>query len=533
MKHLRISSDALPFEAGRGWHRWPCLLSSLLLLALISGGRASAADPLPQPPTSQTEARVPRLVFLFAPCTVSKSYLSPYDGQVAYTPNLARLAADGVTFEAHRTEAGSSGIAYASLFSGAQVDRHGVSTHPTSLPDELYLVTEAFADAGFGTFYWNGHGMASAALNYAQGVRRKRVFDEPLLSATNPFRGLLQALKLDPTKRAFVMTNVTTAHGPYSHEPLKPFLMQFPARRGRLPAPVRGRMEEIYRRHRLALSYNFPEILARVGLTQRDVPALAGTIERLYAANIWKLDSQFGAVLDAIDDAGLQNESIVAFTADHGEVMYRKHEAFSWTHSASLAPEVIEIPWILRAPGLEPTRYAGVTRSIDVYPTLLGLAGITLSEDRPVDGVDLSGPLRGRDSIPLLSAYSHTGATAKQVIKQMRAPNAERKWGRRMKHFPTSAFRHAPAAMRRRNLVVKLRTTDGETFDVVAFDTASDPYESRDIYDPENPEHAAAARDLRQYKERMMQSVASGGQGFRSPSQKEQEEKLRALGYIE
>jgi hypothetical protein len=101
-----------------GWN----LFALALALAAQAGCQSRAGD------------APPRLVLLYVPCTVSKTFLSPYTAGVPFTPNLSAFAREAVTFQRHQTEAPSSGIAYASIFSGAQADRHGAYRHPTSLP---------------------------------------------------------------------------------------------------------------------------------------------------------------------------------------------------------------------------------------------------------------------------------------------------------------------------------------------------------------------------------------------------------------
>ena len=113
----------------------------------------------------------PRLVVLYAPCTVNRDYLTPYNETANYTPALARLAREGVVFERHWTESGQSGIAFASIFSGTQAPGHQVYSHPTLIDESVYLVTEAFAAAGYENFFWGGHGLASGKYGYAQGRR--------------------------------------------------------------------------------------------------------------------------------------------------------------------------------------------------------------------------------------------------------------------------------------------------------------------------------------------------------------------------
>ena len=128
----------------------------------------------------------PRLVVLYATCTLNKDFLSPYEPAIPYTPNLSRFASEGIVLQRHVTEDGQSGIAFASLYAGVQADRHGVYFHPRELPASLELVTEAFANGGYETFYWSGQPMAAAELGYAQGVPPANVFTHGVMFSPHP-----------------------------------------------------------------------------------------------------------------------------------------------------------------------------------------------------------------------------------------------------------------------------------------------------------------------------------------------------------
>lgn len=69
-----------------------------------------------------------------------------------------------MVFQRHETESGQSGISFASLHSGQQADKHGVHRHPRRLDEKTYLISEAFADAGYDTFFWSGQPMAASKL---------------------------------------------------------------------------------------------------------------------------------------------------------------------------------------------------------------------------------------------------------------------------------------------------------------------------------------------------------------------------------
>lgn len=116
-----------------------------------------------------------------------------------------------------------------------------------------------------------------------------------------------------------------------------------------------------------------------------------------YYAQITYLDDQFQRLLDAIADMGIADETIVAFTSDHGD-MHGSHGVYKkqWPWSES-----IKVPFAIRYPGVVPANAKVSTplNVIDVMPTLLGLAGLPVPDT--VEGIDLSSFLRGeRDDPP-------------------------------------------------------------------------------------------------------------------------------------
>lgn len=510
--------------------------SRLPLLALLGLG-CSGAHP---------DREGARLVVLYTACTVNKSFLSPYGkGTGGFTPAFQALADEGLVFLRHETESGQSGISFASLYSGQQADKHGVYRHPRRLSEKTYLVSEAFADAGYDTYFWSGQPMASAKLGYGQGVPEEHVFDRVLRFGAMPerfdeeylrgvtgndgnLRPILERLRSDPDYRAYLQVNLTITHEPYdryvSPEQIWEFCQAFPehskgVRQEQIPPYL-----EIYRSHRQELNWDFDNTVAKLHLSRKGVRELADVIEVTYSTCIWRLDRLFGEFVAEIDRAGLRDSCLLAFTSDHGEALYRKNILYPWTHGLQLAPEEIGVPLIVRAPGLglAPGTYPGVTRSIDVMPTLAGLAGIAAGA--AVEGVDLAPVLRGEAPAPELWAYSHTTVLGPErtepfkdlevVTRFMPLPDApQQMWVR----------------IRRGDLVYKLRNLDGTRWGTQVFDLTEIPLETTDLFDPANPEHAAMSAELARYKEKLVaawpDSIATG------LPEEESLDKLKALGY--
>ncbi len=489
-----------------------------------------------QPPSETAPiADPPRLVLLYAPCTVSTLHLSPYEADVEITPRLATFAASGVTFEHHRTEAGSSGIAYASLLSGTQADQHGIVRHPAALDDRIKLIAELYAQAGYETYYWNGQPMAARRLNYGQGVKATNSKPVGLMAGDPMMNKLLRGLANDPERRAFVMTNFTLSHGPYSSEGIPEFLAHYPAEKVGTSDASRDYLIRLYQKNALALAYNFDATLERLGISPEVLPDLIAAVRLAYRSNIWRLDRAFGELMDEVDRHGLTDESLVAFTADHGEVLHREDARFKFTHSSSLAPEVLDVPLIIRAPGLSPSRYEGVSRSIDVFPTLVGLSGMNIDTTQLVAGEDLSRFLSNSAAPKILSAYSHTALIPTSVFVRMQRPGGHRTWGERMRIYPTDDIAHMEVALRRGDYTYKLRSLNGHTFIPEAFNRTTDRWESHDILDLAHAEHQEAIEALHQYKARLIASLQTPAldNPEQSHTQDDYEDALRALGYIE
>lgn len=115
-----------------------------------------------------------------------------------------------------------------------------------------------------------------------------------------------------------------------------------------------------------------------------------GALKTYYAA-ITSLDACVGRIMQALSDAGIDNETILCFSSDHGDMLGSQGESLKqrpWEES-------INIPFILRYPDHVKAgqRRDWIVSSVDFMPTLLGLASIPVP-DR-VQGMNLAPLFRG------------------------------------------------------------------------------------------------------------------------------------------
>jgi tetratricopeptide (TPR) repeat protein len=210
-----------------------------------------------------------------------------------------------------------------------------------------------------------------------------------------------------------------------------------------------------------------------------------------YDAEIAYADFQVGRLLEALDDAGELEKTIVVALGDHGEALGGHGEQ---THGFFIYQESVHIPLIIAGPGVPPRSVAEPVRIVDVLPTALELAGVPVPT---VQGTSLVRTLAG-ERVDLL-AYSES-------------------WYPRH-HYGWSELRSVQ---------------DGRYKYVQAprpelYDLQVDPHESVNLADKQPNTAAALGRALQDLVARTSRRTAS-----RQPQRvdPEVEERLRALGYV-
>jgi arylsulfatase A-like enzyme len=204
-------------------------------------------------------------------------------------------------------------------------------------------------------------------------------------------------------------------------------------------------------------------------LTARpNVPGGKTTNLLQYYAMTTSLDVGVGRVRDALDEAGIADDTVLIFTSDHGDMLG------SLGHRLKQRPweESINIPFILRYPRKVQAgqRRDWIVSSVDVMPTLLGFCGIPIPPQ--VQGIDYSATFAGesdseRDAAFLFNVNNGSG------------PGPD--WrGIRTKQW-SYAYHFAG--------------------DWIMYDLKNDPYQLNNLID--NPKYATKKKELRQQLEAM------------------------------
>lgn len=184
-----------------------------------------------------------------------------------------------------------------------------------------------------------------------------------------------------------------------------------------------------------------------------------------YHASVTFMDAQVGRVLDALEESGLADSTIVVFTSDHG---YHLYDHNLW-QKQSLFENSARVPLIIRVPDLpaagESTR--ALAELIDLYPTLADLAGLKAPDY--LDGDSLK---------PVLENPSASVQDA--AFTQQQRPGSQSGYSVR-----TDRWRYA-----------QWDNSEGEQIGQVLFDMEADPRERRNLAD--DTDHADVIANLKE-----------------------------------
>jgi arylsulfatase A-like enzyme len=214
-----------------------------------------------------------------------------------------------------------------------------------------------------------------------------------------------------------------------------------------------------------------------------------------YYAMVTSLDDQMGEIMEALEQLGIAENTIVCFSSDHGDHLWAHgfgKPYDQWLHhtlqgcKGTPFEESIHIPFILRWPGkvAGDRRTDSLFNSVDVMPTLLSLCGIDIPDS--VQGTDLSHAVLGGE-----------GGSPDSVYLQIMGPGTPQraKWLGLWRGLRTKHYTYARWADR-----------GGQR---MLFDHTVDPLEMNNVVD--HPQYADVAATM---EARLKQWIADAGDPF-------------------
>ena len=321
--------------------------------------------------------RPPQNLTLILADTLRADALGSYGHDGNPTPNLDALARQGVRFDRAFSQSYWTRPSMASIITGRYVTATGVQTLDQRLPDSYETLVERLADGGFTTVGILTNSNAGPKAGLGQGFDRLRMLRSITREQQRSTEKLISEVvvpTLDELEDddVFLYLHLMEPHGPYG--PLEP-----PAD---LELPAGG----------TALPYD-----RRFDPPWNPRPTAAHRVA-LYDYDVRSMDRALGKFFMHLDHLWPQTgvrPPVLAFVSDHGEHLGERGQ---WGHKfASLYPENVQVPMIIRAPG----RIAPNTEHVE--PVEIRHLGATL-----LDLVNLT--------------PNPTGAPGQSLLKNLEAP---------------------------------------------------------------------------------------------------------------
>ena len=366
--------------------------------------------------------------------------MGAYSHPVSKTPNLSRLAKEGVRFDSAYTSCPICVPARSSLLTGQYVSRTGCFDNAAMFPADQPTLAHYLSIAGYdtvasGKFHFVGpdqlHGfekrlttdifpsdfgfMAARpkdghsdfadvhehpiAIDYVTaGVRQWSMgldFDEEthfrsleyLRGKRSHYTGTLQkALPPRDERPFFLCASFTHPHEPFhvtqelwdAYDGAEIELPWVPDDLARMEHPMDKMLNAYHGTHRVDL----------------DDPEALLSLRRAYLGLVTYVDRKVGELLRALGDLGLAENTLLMFLSDHGDMLGERR----MVQKRSFYEYSAQIPWIVWYPGVLP---GGVTvpepvSIVDVMPTILDLVGVPDDAVLPIDGRSVVPLMRGQ-----------------------------------------------------------------------------------------------------------------------------------------
>ncbi len=351
--------------------------------------------------------------------TVRADHMSLYGHGRPTTPHLKKWAADALVFDNCLSIASTTIPSHASMFTNLLPCEHGADNTHHQLQSTYTTLPEIFQQHGYQTCMYSENPYISDEIGFGQGFEtifhpwdeqyRDQVASEISRKMAPGLRNSKLASQLRNTDTSrwslvacgdlgrrlvtqwsrdreidrpfFIFMNLMEAHTPI----ITPEIY-----RKRMMTP--GQIEQSYVLN-TAPAAHWSYIFNLSEYTVAELENIAAT----YDAALAELDELLYLLLDSLEQAGMLSNTIVILTADHGEHLGEHHLL---DHQYSLYQPLLNVPLVIHYPPLvKAGRSSQPVSNMDIYPTLLELAGIESTINPSDYSISLLSPVADRARI--------------------------------------------------------------------------------------------------------------------------------------
>jgi arylsulfatase A-like enzyme len=476
--------------------------------------------------------------------TTRADFLGCYGNKAAATPNIDRIAAEGVLFENYYSTINTTLAAHSSMFTGLYPRNHGVGRNSMRLNNKNLTIAEYLHSRGYNTAAFIGSFALASVFGINQGFT---TFEESFIGSASDYiernvlvqnqkhqqlevlipktnvghiersapevnKAFFQWLDANASSRFFAFIHYYDPHFPYSPPP--------EYRRKHLASIPEG--TPMNQAERIAMEASFKQIVdPSISFDPSQIQNLpyspvVSALLKMYLGEIEAVDTSIGQVLNVLDQKGLRSKTVIIITADHGEnlVEHWNFDTF-FRHGFLTHESETHVPLIVSCPGILPPgrRVTTVASQIDFTPTLLNLLGIEYSFR--TDGISL----------------------AEYLFRDRREPDRQ--------IFAEASQPHVKIAKEAKNMIwvndgngIFVRKNDYKYVKIpfkqyeAVFDISTDRREIKDLLSTLSTDNNNLIVELKTALETWKKTAMSGNIDEKFQLSEEDRERLESLGYV-
>ncbi len=337
--------------------------------------------------------------------TARAANFSCYGYERETTPEIDKIASEGVLFENAISPSPWTLPAHASIFTGLHPSFHGCTERHKRLDPLVPTLPKMLKDSGYHTAGFSNNSWISRAFGFANGfdafynlwqvVQYETDFANPdlqgtekygnalgLLNKGNPFVNLINGIYGNSLWRRYDYgarrINRLAAKALERMDKRRPFFIFInylePHLKYAAPEPWFGKFLDKGTSRKKALGVN-QDAWACMGGTARMTAEDFEILRALYDAELSYLDYRVGEFCRALRKKGLFDDTVLIITSDHGENL---GEHGLMDHQFSLHDTLLRVPLIIRFPGIfnRGARIKKMVQTTGILPTVCRLLGI-------------------------------------------------------------------------------------------------------------------------------------------------------------
>ena len=391
--------------------------------------------------------------------TTRKDHLGCYGYRLPTSPNLDAFAEESLVFENCYSAANFTLPSHASIFTGLYPYNHGVILHPQPLYPEVPSLAHILAAHGYTTLgvtsigfmhkeiLGKGFGQIYSPIESARYVPEMEQLQRRAGETTDVAIDVLDSLRA-AGEGLFLWLHYWDPHYPYAAPDEH-------RRIGVSQGTSKERLEFITERFGVwgytgdLSPDNLNEVASKIRLTGSDRKTMISE----YDQEIAYMDRHIGRFLEALKRRGLYDNSIIIFTADHGDSLFENDS--DWLEHNFIYEPVVRVPLIIRSPDIQPRRLKPLVQSVDIAPTVLNWLNLDAPE---MDGKDMMPLISRGDPVREKVFLTEVGARVVGIVSggyKMRMLTARRReplpippsWKDEIRKLPTIKFKQPPPAL--------------------------------------------------------------------------------------